>query len=94
MCFTFPFKLARFENEEDEESYKRLRDRERRQVYLHDYVEEYRFTTDYGDLILQQRSFMIRWIVEVSHFFWLIFLNTFENKLESKQRSTFRCSLH
>nr|KJB50434.1 hypothetical protein B456_008G170700 [Gossypium raimondii] len=56
--------LARFENEEDEESYKRLRDRERRQVYLHDYAEEYRFMTDYGDLILQQRSFMIRWIVE------------------------------
>ncbi|XP_040939038.1 cyclin-SDS isoform X1 [Gossypium hirsutum] len=56
--------LARFENEEDEESYKRLRDRERQQVYLHDYAEEYRFMTDYGDLILQQRSFMIRWIVE------------------------------
>ncbi|KAE8730051.1 Cyclin-SDS [Hibiscus syriacus] len=47
------------ENEEDEESYKRLRERERRRVFLRDYAEEYRFTTDHGDLILQQRSFMI-----------------------------------
>ncbi|XWS69486.1 hypothetical protein CRYUN_Cryun04dG0182900 [Craigia yunnanensis] len=56
--------LVRFEDEEDEESYKMLRKRERRQVFLRDYAEEYRFTTDYGDLILQQRSFMVRWIVE------------------------------
>ncbi|KAK8993648.1 hypothetical protein V6N11_007875 [Hibiscus sabdariffa] len=56
--------LVRFEDGEDEESYKRLRERERRQVYLHDYAEEYRCTTDYGDLILLQRSFMIRWIIE------------------------------
>ncbi|KAL4279537.1 hypothetical protein GQ457_03G011050 [Hibiscus cannabinus] len=56
--------LVRFEDEEDEESYKRLRERERRQVFLRDYAEEYRLTTDHGDLILQQRSFMIRWIVE------------------------------
>ncbi|GMJ13385.1 SOLO DANCERS [Hibiscus trionum] len=59
--------LVRFEDEEDEESYKRLRERERRQVFLRDYAEEYRFTTDHGDLILQQRSFMIRWIVEQSN---------------------------
>ncbi|KAE8667699.1 Cyclin-SDS-like [Hibiscus syriacus] len=58
--------LVRFEDEEDEESYNRLRERERRQVFLRDYAEEYRFTTDHGDLILQQRSFMIRWIVEQS----------------------------
>ncbi|KAK8488653.1 hypothetical protein V6N12_041711 [Hibiscus sabdariffa] len=57
-------KLVRFEDGEVEESYRRLRERERRQVYLHDYAEEYRYTTDYGDLILLQRSFMIRWIIE------------------------------
>ncbi|XP_022775720.1 cyclin-SDS [Durio zibethinus] len=56
--------VVRFEDEEDEESYKSLRERERRQVFLRDYAEEYRFTTDYGDLILRQRSFMVRWIVE------------------------------
>ena len=66
----------RFEDEEDEESYKMLRKRERRQVFLRDYAEEYRFTTDYGDLILLQRSFMIRWIVEVSQ------LNFFLNALD------------
>ncbi|XVF43444.1 hypothetical protein PTKIN_Ptkin02bG0040500 [Pterospermum kingtungense] len=56
--------LVRFEDEEDEESYKMLRKRERSQVFLRDYAEEYRFTTDYGDLILQQRSIMISWIIE------------------------------
>ncbi|OMO72460.1 hypothetical protein COLO4_27611 [Corchorus olitorius] len=56
--------VVRFDDEDDEESYKRLRERERRQVYLRDYAEEYRFTTDYGDLIVQQRSKMVRWIVE------------------------------
>ncbi|KAK9034130.1 hypothetical protein V6N11_050308 [Hibiscus sabdariffa] len=59
-----PTSLVRFEDGEVEESYRRLRERERRQVYLHDYAEEYRYTTDYGDLILLQRSFMIRWIIE------------------------------
>lgn len=59
-------KMVTFEDEEDEETYKRLRERERRQVFLRDYAEEYRLTTDYGDLILQQRSFIVRWIVEVS----------------------------
>ena len=66
-------KLVRFEDEEDEESYKMLRRRERRQVFLHDYAEEYRSTTDYGDLILQQRSFMVRWIVEVSQMIFFFF---------------------
>ncbi|KAK6242477.1 Cyclin [Theobroma cacao] len=56
--------MVTFEDEEDEETYKRLRERERRQVFLRDYAEEYRLTTDYGDLILQQRSFIVRWIVE------------------------------
>ncbi|KAJ8562874.1 hypothetical protein K7X08_031326 [Anisodus acutangulus] len=52
------------EDEEDEESYKMIRNRERRQLYLHDYAEEYCSTTDYGDLIVQQRLHMVHWILE------------------------------
>ncbi|CAN4090457.1 unnamed protein product [Withania somnifera] len=48
----------------DEESYKMIRNRERRQLYLHDYAEEYCSTTDYGDLIVQQRLQMVHWILE------------------------------
>lgn len=54
------------EDEEDEESYRMIRNRERRQLYLHDYAEEYCSTTDYGDLIVQQRLQMVHWILEVS----------------------------
>lgn len=56
----------RFEDEDDEGSYQMLRKRERMRVYLHDYAEEYCSTTEYGDLVLEQRSHMIHWIVEVS----------------------------
>lgn len=56
----------RFEDEADEESYKALRERERRTVSLHNYAEEYCSRTEYGDLVLQQRSQMVHWIVEVS----------------------------
>ncbi|KAJ0094918.1 hypothetical protein Patl1_15593 [Pistacia atlantica] len=56
--------LVRFVNEEDEESYQRIRERERRQVFLYDYPDEYLSTTEYGDLIVQQRSQMVHWIVE------------------------------
>ncbi|KAK9277331.1 hypothetical protein L1049_006872 [Liquidambar formosana] len=58
--------LFRFEDEEDEESYKMFRSRERRQVYLRDYAEEYCSTTEYGDLVIQQRLQMVHWIVEQS----------------------------
>ncbi|KAM7272077.1 hypothetical protein ACFE04_031291 [Oxalis oulophora] len=50
--------VLRFENEEDEESYRMLRSRERNQ--------EYRSTTTYGDLVIQQRSYMVDWIVEAT----------------------------
>lgn len=56
----------RFEDEDDEGSYQMLRERERRQVYLRDYVEDYCSTTEYGGLLLQERSHMIHWIIEVS----------------------------
>ncbi|KAF2305676.1 hypothetical protein GH714_007461 [Hevea brasiliensis] len=59
-------KFVKFEVEDDEESYQRLRERERRQLFLHDYVELYRSTTDYGGLILEQRLQMVHWIVEQS----------------------------
>ncbi|XP_055801793.1 cyclin-SDS isoform X2 [Solanum dulcamara] len=52
------------EDEEDEESYRMIRNRERRQLYLHDYAEEYCSTTDCGDLIVQQRLQMVHWILE------------------------------
>ncbi|KAF3432085.1 hypothetical protein FNV43_RR26824 [Rhamnella rubrinervis] len=58
--------FVRFENEDDEGSYQMLRKRERKRVYLHDYAEEYCSTTEYGDLVLEQRSHMIHWIVEQS----------------------------
>lgn len=63
-------KLLALENKDDQESYKMIRDRERRQVYLHDYAEDYCCTTDYGDLIIQQRLQMVHWIFEVSSAFF------------------------
>ncbi|KZV19547.1 cyclin-SDS [Dorcoceras hygrometricum] len=50
--------------DEDEESYKIIRKRERRQVYLRDYAEEYCSATEYGNLVIQQRQQMVHWIVE------------------------------
>ncbi|XP_008775731.3 cyclin-SDS-like [Phoenix dactylifera] len=58
------FTLMRFEEEEDEESYKRFRGRERNEAVLRDYAEEYISSTDYGDLILEQRLQMVNWIME------------------------------
>ncbi|KAA8532455.1 hypothetical protein F0562_032488 [Nyssa sinensis] len=55
-----------FTDNEDEESYQMFRNRERRQVYLHDYVDEYCSTTEYGKLVIQQRLQMVHWIVEQS----------------------------
>ncbi|XP_043719266.1 cyclin-SDS isoform X2 [Telopea speciosissima] len=60
------FILLRFEDEEHEESYRNLRHRERRQNFLHDYIEDYYSTTEYGELVLQERLLMVNWIVEHS----------------------------
>ncbi|KAK6931662.1 Cyclin, N-terminal [Dillenia turbinata] len=60
------FTLLSLQDEEDEESYQLLRSRERKQVFIHDYAEEYLSTTEFGDLILQQRSLMVNWIVQQS----------------------------
>ncbi|MFS7997976.1 putative cyclin domain-containing protein [Helianthus anomalus] len=59
-------KLLRPEDEEHEESYQMMKVRERRQVYLHDYAEEYCGMTEYGDLVVQQRLQMVHWIMEQS----------------------------
>lgn len=66
-----------FEDEEDEESYKLLRNRERRQVFLHNNpynMSTFFSTKDCRDLVLQQRSYMIDWIVEVNRSLILKFL--------------------
>lgn len=52
----------------DEDSYQLLRIRERSSVVLHDYLDEYSSTTEYGKLILDERFLMINWIIEVSFF--------------------------
>ncbi|KAJ8498488.1 hypothetical protein OPV22_009040 [Ensete ventricosum] len=57
------FTLMRFEDEEDEESYRRLRSRERRDAAVHNYAEEYSNTTNDGGLILEQRIVMINWML-------------------------------
>ncbi|KAK9074440.1 hypothetical protein SSX86_007038 [Deinandra increscens subsp. villosa] len=57
-------KLLRPEDEEHEESYQMLKKRERRQVYLHNYGEEYRGMKEYGDLVVHQRSQMVQWIMK------------------------------
>ncbi|KAI3796287.1 hypothetical protein L1987_38954 [Smallanthus sonchifolius] len=59
-------KLLRPEDEEHEESYHMMKRRERRQVYLHDYAEEYCGMKEYGDLVVQQRLQMVHWIMEQS----------------------------
>ncbi|KVH97449.1 Cyclin, C-terminal domain-containing protein [Cynara cardunculus var. scolymus] len=59
-------KLLRPEDEEHEESYQMMRKRERRQVYLHDYAEEYCGMKEYGHLVVEQRLHMVYWIIEQS----------------------------
>lgn len=51
--------------EEDEESYRRLRGRERNETPVHNYIAAYSKMTNHGDLIFAQRSIMINWIFQV-----------------------------
>ncbi|CAL0318589.1 unnamed protein product [Lupinus luteus] len=64
---TLKYKYERFEDLDDEESYKMLRKRERKQVLMSNYAETYISTTEVGELVLQQRSQMVRWITEQSY---------------------------
>ncbi|KAL0865054.1 hypothetical protein Bca101_044172 [Brassica carinata] len=56
--------LLRFEDEEVEESYQRLRERERSHAYLRDCAKAYYSTMDHTDLIPRLRLIMVQWIVE------------------------------
>ncbi|XP_065857000.1 cyclin-SDS [Euphorbia lathyris] len=58
--------FVKFVDEDDEESYRRFRERERRKLFLYDYVDMYRTTTECGDLIFHQRLQMVHWIIEQS----------------------------
>lgn len=57
----------KLENEEDEESYRMFRIREKK-IQLYDYADEKldnNFTEECCQMVLQQRLLMINWIVEV-----------------------------
>ncbi|KAL1203611.1 Cyclin-SDS [Cardamine amara subsp. amara] len=56
--------LLRFEDEEVEESYQRLRERERSHAYLRDCAKDYCSRMNHTDLIPRLRSIMVQWIVE------------------------------
>ncbi|KAL0732919.1 hypothetical protein Bca4012_009129 [Brassica carinata] len=56
--------LLRFEDEEVEESYQRLRERERSHAYLRDCAKAYSSRMDHTDLIPRLRLIMVQWIVE------------------------------
>ncbi|XP_077230898.1 cyclin-SDS-like [Tasmannia lanceolata] len=61
------FTLLSFEDEEHEESYKKFRSRERKHSFLVNYNEEYSSTSEFDDLIVQQRLLMVNWIIEHSN---------------------------
>ncbi|KAG8096958.1 hypothetical protein GUJ93_ZPchr0013g37958 [Zizania palustris] len=57
----------RFENLDDEESYERYRQRERRGVVAHDYTDVYSsMPGNYGRAVVEQRVVMVNWIIEHS----------------------------
>ncbi|KAI3941630.1 hypothetical protein MKX01_018220 [Papaver californicum] len=60
------YTFLKFEDENHEDSYKKLRSRERNHVILNDYSGDYYSTTAYGDLVLQQRHSMVNWIIDES----------------------------
>ncbi|KAH9618325.1 hypothetical protein KSS87_006324 [Heliosperma pusillum] len=56
-----------FEDEEDEESYRLLRSRERNEaVKVTNYIEEYHNETVFGGIIVEQRLLMVNWIIQLS----------------------------
>ncbi|CAN7134231.1 unnamed protein product, partial [Brassica rapa subsp. narinosa] len=56
--------LVRFEDEEVEESYQMLRERERSHAYLRDCAKAYCSRMDHADFIPRLRLIMVQWIVE------------------------------
>ncbi|XP_052111704.1 cyclin-SDS [Arachis duranensis] len=72
LIITSPFNnnsssFVKFDDLDEEESYLMLRERERKQVLLWNYTDSYFSTTEFGDLVIQQRSQMVHWIVEQSY---------------------------
>ena len=59
-----------------EESYQRLRERERSHAYLRDYAKAYCSRMDHADFIPQLRLIMVQWIVEVN--FIILLLHAFD----------------
>ncbi|MED6120908.1 hypothetical protein PIB30_025233 [Stylosanthes scabra] len=60
-------KFVKFDDLAEEESYVMLRERERKQVLLWNYTDSYFSTTEFGNLVIQQRSQMVQWIIEQSY---------------------------
>ncbi|KAI0494909.1 hypothetical protein KFK09_025055 [Dendrobium nobile] len=58
------FVFVRFPDKDIEESYQIFRSRERNEIALHDYSDDYYATTNFGDLILGQRLAMVNWMLE------------------------------
>nr|AVN89881.1 cyclin family protein [Cymbidium sinense x Cymbidium lancifolium] len=58
------FIFVRFSENDIEESYQIFRNRERKEIALHDYSDGYYGTTNFGDLILGQRLVMVNWMLE------------------------------
>ncbi|GAB2254713.1 hypothetical protein Droror1_Dr00022522 [Drosera rotundifolia] len=62
--------FCEFEDEDDEQCYKKLRNRERKQPmdqvidYAHDECDT---VSEHGSMILEQRTLMVNWIIETSH---------------------------
>lgn len=62
--------FCEFEDEDDEQCYRKLRSRERKQPmdqvidYAHDECDT---VSEYGSMILEQRTLMVNWIIETSH---------------------------
>ena len=55
----------RFKDWDDEDSYQMLRKRERKQGFVSNYGDRYFSTTEFGDIVIEQRALMVQWIVEV-----------------------------
>ncbi|KAL3010728.1 hypothetical protein AAZX31_07G159900 [Glycine max] len=51
---------------DDEDSYQMLRKRERKQGFVSNYGDRYFSTTEFGDIVIEQRALMVQWIVEQS----------------------------
>ncbi|KAG0501962.1 hypothetical protein HPP92_002034 [Vanilla planifolia] len=61
--FSDEFVFLTLPDKDDEESYQKLRSRERNEIALHDYSVGYNTGTKFGDLIVSQRHLMVNWML-------------------------------